>query len=161
LRDLVLRAGVWGTLGCERLLRRRGGRGWRRGVGRSFEQNLADESWRHGGGENGAISGLFDFEAVAESLHVSSATVGADAAFGGVKEAEKGGGLLGDGARVSLTVGEGFRPQVESAEISRGNHGDCGLRKQEAPTVHSAQRIHFRGPHAQNRKTQTRQRNFS
>ena len=79
--------------------------------------------------------------------------MGADAAFGGVKEAEKGGGLLGDGVRVSLTVGERFRPQVESAEISCGNHCDRGLRKQEAPTPQSAKRTHLGGLDTQNRKT--------
>src|SRR6266404_4821970 len=148
-------------LGCERLLRRRCWRGWPHGVGRSFEQCLPDESWRHGGGKNRAISGLFDFEAIEEHLHICIRAVGADGALGGVKEAEKGGGLFGDGVRVSLSVGECFRPQVESAEVSRRNHGDRGLRKQEAPTAQSAQGIHFGGPHAQNRKTQTRQRNSS
>src|ERR1700687_4707407 len=133
----------------------RSGRGWCHGLGSSFGQNLLDESWRHGGGENRAISGLFDFEAVEERLYICIRTVRADAAFGGVKEAEKGGGLLGDGLRVSLTVGERFRPQVESGEISSRNHGDRRLRKQEAPTAQPAQGTHFGGFHAQNRKRQT------
>ena len=85
----------------------------------------------------------------------------ANAALGGVKDAEKGGGFLGDGLRVRLTVGERLCPQVESAEIASGNHGDRGLRKQNAPTAHPAERIHFSGLHAQNRKTQARQRDLS
>src|SRR5260370_660422 len=143
------------------LLERSGGRGGRLGCGWSFGQNVLDESWLHGGGENRAISGLLDFAAVEKRLYIRIRTVCADAAFGGMKEAEKGGGLLGDGMGVGLTVGEGFRPQVESAEISSGNHGDRRLRKQEAPTAESAEGTHFGGLHAQNRKTQARQRNFS
>src|SRR5229473_223300 len=143
------------------LLERSGGRGGRHGVGWSFGQDFLDESWRHGGGENRAISGLLDFEAVEKRLYIRIRTVRADAAFGGMKEAEKGGGLLGDGVRVGLTVGEGFRPQVESAEISSGNHGDRRLGKQEAPTAESAQGTHFGGLHAQNRKRQACQRNSS
>src|SRR5208337_273388 len=84
-----------------------------------------------------------------------------NAAFGGVKKAEEGGGLLGDSLRVSLTVGKRFRSQVKSAEIASGNHGDRGLRKQEAPAAQSAEEIHFRGLHPENRKRQTGERYFS
>src|ERR1035437_3202378 len=140
----------------------RGGQflGRRRGRGRSFLQNLQDEAGRDGGGENGAISGLLDFKAVEECLYIRIRTLCADAAFGGVKDAEKGGGFLGDGLRVRRPVGERFGPQVESAEISRRNYRDRRLRKQEAPAAQSAQRTHFGGLHAQNRKTQAGQRNF-
>ena len=61
------------------------------GIGWSFGQDLVDESGRHGCSKNRAISGLFDFEAVKERLYIGVRTVGADAAFGGVKEAQKGG----------------------------------------------------------------------
>src|SRR5208282_5425869 len=88
--------------------------------GRSLRQNLLDESERHGGGENGAISGLFDLEAVEERLYICVSTVFADAAFGGVKDAEKGGGLLGDGLSVRFAVGERFDAQMESAGLKRG-----------------------------------------
>src|SRR5208282_862965 len=137
-----------------RLLGRCGGRG------RSFLQNLQDEAGRDGGGENGAISGLFDFKAVEEYLYIRIRTLCADAAFRGVKDAEKGGGFFGDGLRVRLTVGERFGSQVESAEISSRNYRDRRLRKQEAPAAQSAQRTHFGGLHAQNRKTQAGQRNL-
>src|SRR5713226_8270041 len=129
--------------------------------GRLLLERSGGRGGRHGGGENRAISGLLDFEAVEKRLYIRIRTVRADAAFGGMKEAEKGGGLLGDGVRVGLTVGEGFRPQVESAEISSGNHGDRRLGKQEAPTAESAQGTHFGGLHAQNRKRQACQRNPS
>jgi hypothetical protein len=65
---------------------------------RCFGQSFTEESGRHGGGENRTISGLFDFEAVEERPYIWIRAVCADAAFGGVKNAEKGGGLLGDGA---------------------------------------------------------------
>jgi hypothetical protein len=77
--------------------------------------------------------------------------MGAETALGGVKEAKKGGGLLGDSLSVSIAIGEGFRPQVESAEIARGNYGYSRLREQETPTAQSAERAHF-GTHAHNRE---------
>src|SRR5208282_3452830 len=134
----------------------RGGQflGRRHGRGRTFLQNLQDEAGRDGGGENGAISGLFDFKAVEECLYIRIRTLCTDAAFGGVKDAEKGGGFLGGRRSVFKTIGERFGSQVESAEISRRNHRDRRLRKQEAPAAQSAQRTHFGGLHSQNRKTQ-------
>ena len=68
----------------------------RDGVYRRLDQSFLDETRRHGGGENGAISGLFDFEAVEERLYIRICSVGADATFGGVKKTEKGGSLLCD-----------------------------------------------------------------
>src|SRR5260370_11471394 len=105
------------------LLERSGGRGGRHGVGWSFGQNFLDESWRHRGGENRAISGLLDFEAVEKRLYIRIRTVRAHAAFGGMKEAEKGGGLLGECVPVGLTVGESFRPQLENRVVSSWKHG--------------------------------------
>src|SRR5258708_6383561 len=148
-----------GRLRGGRLGGRRCGLAWGHRVGRRFRQCLADESWWHDRSENRATSGLFDFEAIEEGLHIRIRTVCADAAFGCVKEAQKGGGLLGDGLRVSLSVGERFRPQMESAEISSGNHGDRRLLKQEAPTAQSAQGTHLGGLDAQNPKRYARQRN--
>ena len=43
-------------------------RGWSRGLGRTFGQDLADQSGRHGRGQNRAISSLFDLEAIEERL---------------------------------------------------------------------------------------------
>src|ERR1039457_6816452 len=63
-------------------------RGWGHGFGWAFGQDFAEKSGGHGGGENGAISGLFDLEAVEECLYIGIGAVGADAAFGGMKEAE-------------------------------------------------------------------------
>src|SRR5664279_1559238 len=51
-------------------LGRLGGSDWHDSLGWRFGQNLLDESWRDGGGEDRAISGLFDFEAVEEDLYI-------------------------------------------------------------------------------------------
>src|SRR5258708_15096668 len=100
-----------GRLRGGRLGGRRCGLAWRHRVGRRFRQCLADESWWHDRSENRATSGLFDFEAIEEGLHIRIHTVCADAALGCVKEAQKGDGLLGDGLRVSLRIGARLRPQ--------------------------------------------------
>lgn len=61
--------------------------------------------------------------------------MGADAALGGVKKAEKGRGFFSGRLRVGVTVGKCFRAQVESAKIACGNYGDGGMgnRKLQLP----------------------------
>src|SRR5208337_1945168 len=87
IRSSLSRPGLLRPLRGRRFLGSRAGRGWRHSLGRSFGQDLLDESWRHGCGENRSISGLFNFETVEERLYIGIRTVWANAAFGGVKEA--------------------------------------------------------------------------
>src|SRR5208283_4639278 len=61
IRLSLSRPGLLRPLRGRRLLGRRRGRGRRSSLGRSFGQDLLDESWRHGCGENRSISGLFNF----------------------------------------------------------------------------------------------------
>src|SRR5208282_3063115 len=77
-------------------------------LGGSVGQHLLDESWWHGCGDNRAISALLDFQAVEECFYIGVGAVGANAAFGGVKQVEEGRGLLGDRAGGILAAGEGF-----------------------------------------------------
>src|ERR1039457_1575675 len=135
-------------------------RGWWQGFGWRFGQDFPEKSGGHGGGEDGAISSLFDFEAVEECLYIGIGAVAADAAFGGMKEAEKGGGLFGDGVGVIRAIGEGLGAQVESAKIAGGNHGDGGLGKKQTPTAQSAKGSRL-GLNAQNRKSEACQWNFA
>ena len=87
--------------------------------------------------------------------------MGADAALGGVKKAEKGRGFfVAACAGVGVTVGKCFRAQVESAKIACGNYGDGEIGKQEAPTAEGAEGADL-GANPQNGKRQTGQRDLT
>src|SRR5580700_5573270 len=129
------------------------GCGWRLDLGRSLGQGFLDKSWGDDGRQNRAVSSLFDYEAVEEGFYVRVCALRAHATFGRVKDAEKCGGLFGDGLCVGVGVGEGFRAQVQSAKITRGNHGYRRFWKQEAPAAEAAEGTYL-GPHAQNREGQ-------
>src|ERR1700739_1222772 len=106
--------------------------GKRSRLGWPFAQNFPDESRRHGRGQNGAVAGTFDFQAVEEYTDIGVSALRADRALGGVKETEERAHLIGDGLRIGFIAGKSFCLQMQGSEVASRDHGDRRLRKQQA-----------------------------
>jgi hypothetical protein len=65
------------------------------------------------GGEDGAVTVALDLEAIKKGLHIGVGTSGSYGILSGVKKVHEGRDFVGQGLRVVLGAGEGFRAQVQ------------------------------------------------
>ena len=132
--------------------RRRAGRDFAGGGG---GENLVDESWWNGSGDDGAVAGMFDLKAIEKLFHVGVGAVGANAALGGMKHAQEGGSFFRNSLGIGIGCGEDLGAQMQRAKVARGNDRDRRLGKQERPGAEAGDRANAGGLDAENGESGT------